>query len=190
MWHQPGWSSFESLFHASAHPFRSKACLERCQRRFSHSCWFSSPFLHLLLWWLAPGYAFARSPIVPSLEADPSCGPHSPLTHLRAVATLIRSSSALFARGGFWNATDPPDVGVIVALHIGLAVSATVKNGDPLLLLFWQLLTQLGHHLFTAALRCSLSELLPSVVGERWDISIMGGCQCTHPLLEILAVIP
>src|ERR1700676_55697 len=43
------------------------------------------------------------------------------------------------SRGGFWHATDPPDLGLVVARHVGLTVSATVKDGDALLVLFGHL---------------------------------------------------
>src|SRR2546423_1301619 len=50
--------------------------------------------------WLAPGHAFARSPTVPSLEADPSCEPYIPLTHLKAVATARPLPPVRFGRQG------------------------------------------------------------------------------------------
>lgn len=63
---------------------------------------------------------------------------YSPDPSERACHFLSPSESRGFGgSGGFWNATDPADVGLIVALHIGLTVSPTVKDGDPLLMLFW-----------------------------------------------------
>ena len=98
---------------------------------------------------------------------------------------------AFRGRGGFWNATDPPDLGVIIALHIGLAVSATVKNGDPLLMLFWQVFAHLRHDLLH---RCT-QMLFIGAIAVQWaqkdgNIPIMGAGQCEHPLFQILAVIP
>src|SRR6266702_7599779 len=77
--------------------------------------------------------ACAQGSIVLFLEADPWCELHSLLSHLRA---------------GTSPHTDPPDAGLVVALHIRFAVSPTVKDSYPLLLLFWQLFAQLRHHLF------------------------------------------
>ncbi len=74
---------------------------------------------------------------------------YSPDPSERTCHFLSASESRGFGgRGGFWNATDPTDLGLIVALHLGLTVSPTVKDHDPLLLLFWALFAQLLHHLF------------------------------------------
>ena len=45
-----------------------------------------------------------------------------------------------------WRA-DPPDLGLVIAGHIGLTVSTAVEDVKRLRLLCWQRLTQLRHHI-------------------------------------------
>src|SRR5947208_1291154 len=91
---------------------------------------------------------------------------------------------------GFWYASDAPNLGLVVALHIGLTVAATVKDDDPLLLLLGQLLTQLTHHLFDSCTQMLFVRAIAIQWPQKdWHISIVGGGQCQHPLFEILAMI-
>jgi hypothetical protein len=63
-----------------AHPFRRQRPAWRGAKGvFPTAAGFSFPVSPSAPWWLAPGHAFARSPTVLSLEADPLCRPHSPL---------------------------------------------------------------------------------------------------------------
>src|SRR6266576_214694 len=92
--------------------------------------------------------------------------------------------------GGLRNTADPPDLGLVIAGHIGLTVSAAVEDVKRLRLLCWQRLTQLRHHigddgtdtLFIAAIAIQWTH-------EDGNIPIMGRDEPYHPLFEIGSVI-
>src|SRR5260370_200355 len=107
-----------------------------------------------------------------------------------APAPLSLLHVSLAVGEGFRPMPLSPYLGAMGVLHIRLIFSATVKDGDALLVLFWQLLTQLGHHLFH---RSTQMLLIGAIAIQRSQkerhISIMGGGKRQHPLLKILAVV-
>src|SRR5581483_9836917 len=92
--------------------------------------------------------------------------------------------------GGFWDATNPADLRLIVAFHVLLTVSTTIEHGKTLLLLLRQGFTQVRHHLgddrtdtlFVCTIAIKRTQ-------KNWDIPIMGGYQPQHPLFQISSVI-
>jgi hypothetical protein len=134
----------------------------------------------------------ARSPLVPFLEAAPSCMPQTLRIHLNAVfPTSYPFPKAVFA------VSDGSGTGRIHAMCASLERFLLASRSPPLAKmgirwsgLFWECFAQVRHH----GLDCRTPMLLLGTLTVEWSqndghLPIMRGCQSKHPLCEILALV-